>query len=128
MPGAVGSLVIETRLHPKRWWILVPITVDGRPIQMVLDTGSPLSSISKETFDRLERTGSVRQTSALEYLLSNAVIQGQPIPDLTVRISRRVTRVGAEGVLGLNFLGRFRRVEFDAPTMMLTLLAYPERA
>jgi hypothetical protein len=54
-------------------------------------------------------------------VLQSLQIQGQPIRDLEVRISRRVGQVGADGVLGLDFLAQFEEVSFHVPSMRLTL-------
>jgi hypothetical protein len=36
-------------------------------------------------------------------------------------VSRRVTEVGAQGLLGLSFLGQFEQVHFERSTLILTL-------
>ena len=57
--------------------------------------------------------GSVARST---YVIRNLAIEGQPVADLMVRISRRVTHVGADGVLGLDFLARFTDVHCHVPT------------
>ncbi len=91
---------------------------------MVLDIGSPFSSIGESTREQLERNGLLEETGERRYMLRGVVIQGQPIADLEVRLSRRVTQVRAMGVLGLDFLGRFTDIHFHVPSMRLTL-TYP---
>ena len=82
---------------------------------MVLDTGSPLSSVSEPTHRRLAGAGSVRHIVGRRFALTRPLLDGQPVDDLEVRISTRVTRVGADGVLGLDFLGRFTDIHFHVP-------------
>jgi hypothetical protein len=88
---------------------------------MVLDTGSPFSSTSDTTRDRLVEAGIMPASEGRRFVLGDVRIGGQRIDDLVVRPSRRVTDVGAEGVLGLDFLGRFTDIHFHVPTMRLTL-------
>ena len=121
MLGDGGELLIELQLHPRRWWLLVPMEVGEHTVRMVLDTGSPLSSISEDTYDALSDTDRIARVGRDTYLLRAPTIQEQTIADLRVRISRRVSRVGADGALGLDFLGRFTDVHFHVPSLRLTL-------
>ena len=88
---------------------------------MVLDTGSPLSSVSQGVLETLLLEGHVESAARPAYVLRNATIQGQPIPDLPVRVSRRVTQVGADGVLGLDFFGQFTEAHCHIPSLRFTL-------
>lgn len=121
MPGHDGELAVQTHLHPKLWWVLITLEVDGRSFDMVLDTGSPLSSVSRGMYDELARAGAIDRLGRRGYVLRRASIEGRVIADLGVRVSRRVTQVGADGVLGLDFLGRFTDVHFHVPSLRLTL-------
>jgi hypothetical protein len=96
-------------------------------IKMVLDTGSLLSAISEPTRQTLVAKGILDASSARLFVLRDVTIQDQQISDLTVRLSPRVTQVGAAGILGLDFLGRFSDIHFHVPTMRLTL-TYPSTA
>ncbi len=71
--------------------------------------------------DDLLRRGLLDPQQRPRYVLRSWSIQGQPIPDIIVRVSTRVTQVGADGVLGLDFLGRFTDIHFHVPTRVLTL-------
>jgi hypothetical protein len=120
--GAGGDLVVQTILHPRGWWVMVPIEVAGAvTLELVLDTGSLLSGISEPTREMLAARGLLSQAGERRFLLRDLTIQGQPAPDLVVRVSRRVTQAGARGVLGLDFLGKFRDIHFHVPSMRLTL-------
>ena len=121
MPDDGRELSIQTRLHPRLWWILIPVSVGGQAFDMVLDSGSPLSTVSAETYRRLADAGSIRHIGGRRFALTRPLLNGQPLLDFEVRISRRVTRVGADGVLGLDFLGRFTDIHFHVPSLRLTL-------
>ncbi len=121
VPSGGGELSIQAHLHPKRWWILVRVDVGGRRFDMVLDTGSPLSSISQSMYDELSERGAISHVGGRRYTVRRSTIEGQRITDLEVRISRRVTQVGADGVLGLDFLGRYTDIHFHVPSLRLTL-------
>jgi hypothetical protein len=90
---------------------------------MVLDTGSPLSTISAGTRDELRRRGllSPEPDQPNRFWLSNLQIQDQSIEHLLVRVSPITTRAGAAGTLGLDFLNRFVLIQFHVPTLRLTL-------
>ncbi len=108
-------------MHPRRWWLLAPLHLDTHVLWMVLDTGSPISSISEHTYASLAGTDRIVRVGNDTYVLRSPTIQGQSIEDVQVRISSRVTQVGADGVLGLDFLGRFTEVYFHVPSLRLTL-------
>jgi hypothetical protein len=117
-------LDIQVTTHPINRWVLVPIRIAGNvDIEMVLDTGSPMSTISAATRVELQRRGLLRpvEGEANRFRLVSLTIQGQPIEDLTVRVSPVTTRAGAAGTLGLDFLNRFELIQFHVPTLRLTL-------
>ena len=121
MPGEGGELSVQAHLHPKRWWILIPLEVGNLSLDMVLDTGSPPSSISQATYDKLAEAETIDHVGGRTYVLRKPRIAGQVIPNLEVRLSRRVSQVGADGVLGLDFLGRYTDIHFHVPSLRLTL-------
>ena len=92
-------------------------------LEMVLDTGAPLSGLSREAADSLTASGFLEpiQGRASIYLLRALTIQGQPIDDLEVRVLRRLTEVRAPAILGLDFLGRFEEIHCHVPSLTLTL-------
>jgi hypothetical protein len=118
----VTELIVDATLHRTKRWILIPLTVGHQFIvYMVLDTGTPFSGISEGTREGLVRLGLLGPAPARAHVLRDLEIQGQSIPDLPVLLSRRVTQVGAEGALGLDFLRSFSDVHFHVPTLRLTL-------
>lgn len=120
MFGQGGELSVQARLDRRNWWILVRLEVGGLFFDLVLDTGSALSGISQPTLDALARAG-LAMPAGQRYLLRQVRIDGQAVSDLHVRISPRVTQVGADGVLGLDFLARYEDIHFNVPTLRLTL-------
>lgn len=128
MPGADGELSIVTSLHGRRLWLLIPIEVGDEVFHMVLDTGSPFSAISEPMRETLEAGGHIEPTGSRSptYRLRGVRIQGHDVGDIEVRLSRRVTQVGADGILGLlDFLGRYEEVCFYRDSMTLTLKGGP---
>src|SRR6476646_9599905 len=63
--------------------------------------------MSQGMYETLAAAGRLEAAGQDAYVLRNPAVEGQTIPNLTVRVRRRVTRVGADGVLGLDFLGQF---------------------
>ncbi len=116
------ELVIRTRMHPRNKWILVPVDVaKAIMLWMVLDTGAPFSSISEDTRDDLLRMERLHPLRGGWYELRGPQIEGQFVSSVPVRLSQRVTQVGADGVLGLDFLQQFTDVHFHTPSLTLTL-------
>jgi hypothetical protein len=116
-------MAIQAALHPSGLWITVPLVIDGiQDFVPVLDTGSPVSVISPRMQERLLGRGLLMAAAQPEqYRLSHITADMQPLPDLDVRVIRRLDRLGADGLLGLDFLSQFRRVCFDTHTLLLVL-------
>jgi hypothetical protein len=124
MQGGDGDLLIQATLHATNRWVIIPVDIAANyALDMVLDTGSPLSAISRQSHQELTSAGRLTPVDEprRRYVLQGLSIQGQLIADLVVRVSLRVSQVGADGVLGLDFLQRFREVCFDVPSLRLTL-------
>jgi hypothetical protein len=91
-----------------------------------LDTGSPASGISQTVHAELVAAGLIEATgrsyrASETFRLLGATIEGLAISIPELYVSRRATQVGAEGVLGLDFLAQFRVIHFDVGAMRLTL-------
>jgi hypothetical protein len=115
-------LSITVHLHRAKGWLMIPIEVGGRyGFEMVLDTGSPVSTISQGVRAALADLGLLESRGGNRYLLHEVEIQGQRVPDLRVRESRRITLVGANGALGLDFLNQFTEIHVDVPHLRFTL-------
>jgi hypothetical protein len=93
---------------------------------MVLDTGTFFSAVSEPLPENLETIG-VLETTARNfqgspfYRLNGLSVSGQEIPPMDFLVSPTATRLGIDGILGLNFLVQFRHVAFDVDEMRLTL-------
>ena len=111
--------------HPKQLWLLLPLRVElaAGPVvvNMVLDTGSGFSAISSETLQRLGPLGARATGLPNRYLISGLSLASEPLKPVVVRRSDRIDAVGAEGILGLDFLLRFARVTFDRNAWELLL-------
>lgn len=115
---------IQAKLDPANRWVLIDLDIGADlTVDMVLDTGSPLSTISAGTRSKLARLGRLHPVpdAVNRFLFNDLQIQNQPIGDLIVRVSPVTTRAGAEGTLGLDFLTRFETIQFHVPTLHLTL-------
>ena len=93
---------------------------------MILDTGTFLSGISDNLRASLQDSGLLHLSGQTllgseVYVLPGAGIEGREIPPLRLLISPSATRLGIDGILGLDFLNQFRRVCFDVDEMRLTL-------
>lgn len=121
-PDVPDEIVIQTYLDARHGWIIVPVDIaDTVRIEMVLDTGSPLSALGDPVRQMLMERGLLTTDGGRRGLLRHVSIHRQPLPDLPVRQSRRVSQVGASGVLGLDFLAQFTTLSFHMPSMRLTL-------
>ena len=116
------QIVIVPRLDPATFWLTVQLYVQGQVgPEMVLDIAAPFSSISEGVRDDLARRGLLGAARGRHYLLHDLTIQGQPVPDLAVGLSPRVTQLGVDGLLGLNFFGLFTEVHCHVPSLRITL-------
>ena len=126
MPG--GRLSIQTWLHPNPLgrWITFPLTLDGsHTLQIVLDPGSPVSAISPHAeSDLASRNLLLPGRTHRSYRLTGLTTQGQPLPDMDVRILPRLTRLQIDGLVGLDYLFQFRSICFYTATFQL-VLEYP---
>jgi hypothetical protein len=55
------------------------------------------------------------------YHITDLSVDGQPLPDLEARASRTVSRLGLDGLIGLDFLLHFEHIHFHVPTLHLIL-------
>ena len=125
---------VQAQLHPTGLWVTVPLTVDGRvTLWMVLDTGSPASAISPTAEQTLLDSQLVRAAGEQnrQHVLTGVAVQGQALPDLRVRVMRRLGRfpyrelgglsLAIDGLLGLDFLSQFEDIHFNVSQMRLLL-------
>lgn len=113
---------IQARQHDRYGWVLVPISVQGKTvIDMVVNLGVPRSSISAATRDELIMKELVPPRRDRSYVLDGLSVQGQPLPPLSVRVSGALGRIGAGGILGLDFFAQYEDIHFHVPSFRLTL-------
>lgn len=114
-------------MHRNNLWLLVSLDIQQfRTVRMVLDTGTFFSAISETLRQRLAATGVIESTGwifqgSAFYRLSGLSVSGQELPPIDFLVSPTATRLGIDGLLGLNFLVQFRHVAFDVDEMRLTL-------
>ena len=123
-----GEIEVDCDIHPSGHWITLGIAVGAELVDpyMVLDSASPVSVISPGARDELERQGLLPSSNQRnDYLLTHLSVQGQPLPDITVRVLPRLTRLGVDGLLGLDFFQMFEEVCFRTQSLRLTLHRFP---
>ena len=85
---------------------------------MVLDTGAPITSLSRAASDQPAGLGLLRFTSQPNfYFLTQTAIEGRP-----VGVAARLDRLQIVGLLGLDFLSLFEDIHFNLPSMTLRLV------
>lgn len=120
--GVGGRLVVQTRVDPRRFYILIPVRVgDKLIVDVVLDTGAPLTSMSQRLYTRLQAASYLSHIATNRYIHSPAPIAGESVAPLNIRGSKFLTSIGVVGVLGLDFLARYTEVHFNVKTGLLTL-------
>ena len=110
-------------MHPSGRWVAVPLVVglDER-VLAVLDTGAPQSAVSPRIEARLLDLGLLGPSPIpRRYRLAGLTAQGRELPEIEVGVIRRLDLIGVDGLLGLDFLRKFRRLHFDMHTLVLTL-------
>lgn len=118
------AISIQTQIHPKGW-IMVPVSVCGVWYgHFMLNTFTPISSVSRATATTLEAFQCLRPRTNQGHVLSGLTIGDERFADLPVRVSRAATMLDVEGMLGLDFLRRFASIHFDLieRTLILELL------
>jgi hypothetical protein len=89
---------------------------------MVLDSGSPQSVISPGVEHELLQERLLQPAPAARvYHVRNLRADGHPLPDLTVRVHPRLSRLQVDGLLGLDFFGAFELTCFRLSTSQLLL-------
>lgn len=89
---------------------------------MVLNSALPRSVISPTMRDLLTQNALlIPSIAGATYRVSRLTSQGQVLPDLDVSVARHLTRLGLDGMLGLDFLFHFEHVHFQVSTLRLIL-------
>jgi hypothetical protein len=90
-------------------------------LELVLNTGYAVSCVNPRVRTTLGALDHLRPIDGRYYMLHDLRIGGRLVPPLEVRVNVGIERFGFEGILGLNFLNRFRPVCFDVDTLRLRL-------
>ena len=80
-----------------------------------------ISCISPAARDILAALGHLRHSGGRIYQLHDLRVGGSPVAPLEVRVNAAVSLLGFEGIVGLNFLNRFRAIHFEVESGLLTL-------
>jgi hypothetical protein len=121
MPG--GELAIPLVLHPSGLWIGISISVgNAYDLLMVVDSGSPVSVVSPAAWKELTSLGLLHATNDPHWFELDALTtQAQILPEMTVRVLPRLTRLQIDGLIGLDYLRRFTKVCFHVTERRLVL-------
>jgi hypothetical protein len=121
MPG--GEISIQTYIHPASAGLAFWLQVGPQHTLAVgLHTGLPVSVISIVARDALHTAHLLQPRRAVGvYRIADLSVDGQPLPNLEVRVSRTVSRLGLDGLIGLDFLLHFEHIHFHVPTLRLIL-------
>lgn len=121
MTASGGSISVDIVTHPLGL-ILIPFKVGSLyGLNLILNTGFPISCLTPGVRDTLAALGHVRPLTGRMFRLGDLRLEGHALPDLDVRVNAGVARLGADGVVGLNFFDQFHEVCFDVETRRLTL-------
>lgn len=118
--------VLGIRVHARRdprGWLIVPLYVGPLwKVNFVLHTGHLRSSINRATYAALSGLDLLRPITNRSAMIEQLSAEGQPLPNLNVRLGLAATTLGIEGILGLDFLEQFEEVRFNFAALELTLL------
>ena len=88
---------------------------------MLPNPTAPRSAITRAALDDLQRRGLSPATEQRRAVLRDLRIAGQRVADLEVRVSVAPTRLGVDGILGLDFFEQFEAVLWYPRTGQVTL-------
>lgn len=121
MTASNDSISVETITHPLGL-IVIPFKVGTLyGLKLILNTGFPMSCLTPGVRDSLAAFGHVSQIAGRTLRLGDLRLEEHALPDLDVRVNAGVARLGADGVVGLNFFNQFREVCYDVEARRLTL-------
>jgi predicted aspartyl protease len=120
--------VAQVPLEPRGQVFVVPVTVNGHAINMMLDTGAERSLLTEAAVQRLnirrsDRTFSVVVGASSGSLKSDAEIDSMSIGGVALPVDHIVVNSfggNIDGMLGLDILGRYD-LDIDGPNRTLVL-------
>ena len=120
----------QVPLEPRGRLFTVPVTVNGRPVHLLLDTGGRASLLTEATVQRLNvtrdgRTATVMAGMAGGSMRTDANIDSMMLGDAPLSLRRIPVNSfgdfrGIDGIVGLDVL-RDYDLDIDAPRRVLTL-------
>lgn len=126
MPNGEHELTFSLRYgfndpRGERWRIIRLSVGQDMTWDMLPNPTVPRSTISRHAFADLALREQAIAGNARRAVLRDLLIAGQPVPDLEVRISQVVARLGVDGILGLDFFEQFASVLWLPRTGQMTL-------
>ncbi len=122
--------VAQVPLEPRNRLFVVPVTVNGNAISMLLDTGGEKSLLGEAAVQRLGVTRDGRTYTVLAGLAGGSIrtdanidsmrLGGVPVSVDRMSVDALVGYPGIDGILGLDILRDFD-LDIDAPNRTLTL-------
>ena len=118
------SITTQLTVHPRLQWLLIRVDVDRDiHLRLALDTLSAFSGLNEGVWNKLTNLGFLRETpNRGRRLLESVSIEGIPVPDLEVRLTRRPMIDRVDGYLGLSFFDAFTQVRIDVQSRRMTLI------
>ena len=108
-PNDMGPRVVRLAVGQDIAWDMLPNPLARQSV------------ISAQSFADLRRWKLASEISERRVVLRDLQIAGRSVPDLTVRISEAVARLGVNGMLGFDFFEQFDSVLWMPRTGWLTL-------
>ena len=120
---ARSEISIQTWLNPASQSLVFSLVVQDRhTLTMGINTGLPVTVVSPGTRDALIATRVLSATTTRgHHRLTGLTAEGQRLPDLEARVLPRLSRLGVNGMVGLDFLFHFEHVHLHVPTLHLVL-------
>lgn len=122
MPAGFGDLLVHLEPDRSQRFLVVPVFVNSEvTLEMLINQLIGPSVISDSARIALMISGAIPfDFGARSYSLRELWVAQQAIPDIEVRVSARLR--SPDGMLGFEFLRRYREVNYNFTTRQLTLI------
>ncbi len=127
MLGGQNDIVItlQQRDTDREGWLRAPVRAGPDIILWsLLNPGVPQSSISPKAQRDLARWAPdhIAEAPGGYHVLHGPTVQGQRLPDITVRVSRLAALLDIDCFIGYDFLTLFKEIRFATRTLQVTLM------
>jgi hypothetical protein len=112
------SITVDAQFRPGHGWICIALVLDGVFTLDMLLSGYHHSIIRRDVLPTLPHL--FRSTRPGYFEMLKVSLGEEPIIGLEVRPSPLIQRLGADGMLGMDFLERFTDVHLDVRRLRLT--------